>query len=164
MTTAKRNVFLLYVSTDYVFDGKQPPFSEQSAPNPLNEYGRLKRAGEQAVLEANPSALSVIDLTAIHNFIGLFEMDYLNQDRRWGCFSRAADNRQKVSPGSLFERKIKNRKGPFYGFSSRKSRGGGGQLLPRPALTPLKAYFILIENAIKGSFNNRIFRKEHQCF
>lgn len=41
---------LLYISTDYVFDGTQPPYSVDAAPNPLNYYGRSKLAGEAAAL------------------------------------------------------------------------------------------------------------------
>ena len=41
--------FMLYISTDYVFDGKNPPYSIDSEPNPLNFYGKTKLAGEEAV-------------------------------------------------------------------------------------------------------------------
>ncbi|KAI5449248.1 hypothetical protein NCC49_005164 [Naganishia albida] len=41
---------MIYVSTDYVFDGKNPPYKPEDKPNPLNLYGKLKEAGEQAVL------------------------------------------------------------------------------------------------------------------
>ena len=41
---------LLYISTDYVFDGTRPPYAEEAAPHPLNYYGRSKRAGEEAAL------------------------------------------------------------------------------------------------------------------
>ena len=41
---------VLYISTDYVFDGKSPPYNHDAATNPLNEYGRMKRDGENAVL------------------------------------------------------------------------------------------------------------------
>ncbi|WP_308368380.1 MULTISPECIES: SDR family oxidoreductase [unclassified Microbulbifer] len=42
---------LVYISTDYVFDGSAPPYSVDDTPNPVNFYGRSKLAGEQAVLE-----------------------------------------------------------------------------------------------------------------
>ncbi len=41
---------LVHYSTDYVFDGKkETPYLETDHPNPLNAYGRSKRAGEQAI-------------------------------------------------------------------------------------------------------------------
>ncbi|CAG8442825.1 7970_t:CDS:10 [Ambispora gerdemannii] len=53
---AKSNSFFIYLSTDYVFDGKNPPYSVDAAPNPLNFYGETKYKGEVAVLNANPNA------------------------------------------------------------------------------------------------------------
>lgn len=43
--------WLIHYSTDYVFDGtKTVPYGEDEVPNPLNAYGRTKRAGEEAVM------------------------------------------------------------------------------------------------------------------
>jgi S-adenosylmethionine synthetase len=44
---------LIYLSTDYVFDGSNPPYATDAACNPLNFYGQTKRAGEEAVLQAS---------------------------------------------------------------------------------------------------------------
>lgn len=42
---------LLYVSTDYVFDGeKRSPYTENDRPHPINHYGLSKYEGEQAAL------------------------------------------------------------------------------------------------------------------
>lgn len=38
---------LVYLSTDFVFDGAAGPYLETDAPNPLNAYGRAKLAAEQ---------------------------------------------------------------------------------------------------------------------
>jgi len=43
---------LIYISTDYVFDGESDkPYKESSTPNPINIYAKTKLAGEQALLE-----------------------------------------------------------------------------------------------------------------
>ncbi len=46
--------WMVYVSTDYVFDGTAPPYHPEDTPNPLNAYGRSKLAGEGAVLGVDP--------------------------------------------------------------------------------------------------------------
>lgn len=46
----------LYISTDYVFDGRNPPYGEDDAPNPLNVYGRSKLEGERETLRHCPGA------------------------------------------------------------------------------------------------------------
>jgi dTDP-4-dehydrorhamnose reductase len=51
---------LLYLSTDYVFDGtKGSPYREDDDPHPLNQYGLSKLKGEQAVLKRGARALIV---------------------------------------------------------------------------------------------------------
>ncbi|MCS1351122.1 dTDP-4-dehydrorhamnose reductase [Mechercharimyces sp. CAU 1602] len=45
-----KGTLMVYVSTDYVFDGKQTDgYCENDDPSPLNVYGRSKRAGELSV-------------------------------------------------------------------------------------------------------------------
>ena len=51
---------LIYVSTDYVFDGMQTtPYREEDLPHPINVYGESKWAGEIAALAGCPSTLVV---------------------------------------------------------------------------------------------------------
>lgn len=40
---------LVYISTDYVFDGTRPPYAPNAPVNPLNAYGSMKLRGERAV-------------------------------------------------------------------------------------------------------------------
>lgn len=47
---AEKNIFLLHLSTDYIFDGAQPiPYTEENAATPINVYGQSKLLGEQAI-------------------------------------------------------------------------------------------------------------------
>jgi dTDP-4-dehydrorhamnose reductase len=50
---AKANdALLVHISTDYVYDGNaDTPYTEAATPNPLNEYGRTKLAGDEALKE-----------------------------------------------------------------------------------------------------------------
>ncbi len=45
------NSFVVYISTDYVFNGERGLYSETSEPNPVNFYGTSKLKGEHAVEE-----------------------------------------------------------------------------------------------------------------
>ncbi|XP_059153128.1 methionine adenosyltransferase 2 subunit beta-like [Physella acuta] len=46
--------YVLFISTDYVFDGSNAPYKPTDKPNPLNKYGLSKAEGEKVVLESNP--------------------------------------------------------------------------------------------------------------
>lgn len=52
---ARRGAWTLSISTDYVFDGTQPPYREDAAPAPLNAYGRSKLDGERALADTAES-------------------------------------------------------------------------------------------------------------
>ncbi len=48
----ENNCTLIHISTDYVFDGKKNiPYTEIDQPNPINIYGKTKKAGEDQVLK-----------------------------------------------------------------------------------------------------------------
>ena len=53
----QREAFLLYISTDYVFDGKSPPYLTKASTNPINTYGVTKRDGEIAVSKYDKGAV-----------------------------------------------------------------------------------------------------------
>lgn len=40
---------LIHISTDYIFDGKNGPYSEEDKPSPINYYGRSKLASENSI-------------------------------------------------------------------------------------------------------------------
>ncbi|KAK8035630.1 RmlD substrate binding domain-containing protein [Apiospora rasikravindrae] len=55
---AARNIFLIYISTDYVFPGKpgDAPYEADAKPQPTNLYGQTKLDGELATLEEYEAA------------------------------------------------------------------------------------------------------------
>jgi dTDP-4-dehydrorhamnose reductase len=45
----EHDAYLVYVSTDYVFDGEKGTYKEMDDPAPINHYGLTKLKGEEAV-------------------------------------------------------------------------------------------------------------------
>lgn len=45
----KRSIPMVYISSNAVFDGSSPPYSEADRPNPVNEYGELKLECERLI-------------------------------------------------------------------------------------------------------------------
>ncbi|CAG0913551.1 unnamed protein product [Notodromas monacha] len=55
--TKEIHAHLIYISTDYVFDGNSPPYKETDNACPVNKYGLTKLRGEQAIILANPDSV-----------------------------------------------------------------------------------------------------------
>ncbi|KAK6523779.1 hypothetical protein TWF281_001751 [Arthrobotrys megalospora] len=57
--TATRNIVLVYISTDYVFDGTPgaAPYEADAETSPPNFYGETKRDGEDVVIKASDRAV-----------------------------------------------------------------------------------------------------------
>ena len=49
----KHDIFLVHVSTDFIFDGKAGPYNEEAEPNPVSFYGWSKYAAEKAVIHSD---------------------------------------------------------------------------------------------------------------
>jgi len=59
---AEHGIYLVYISTEFVFDGKKPVgelYTETDTPEPINWYGMTKYLGEQRVVESGAQALTV---------------------------------------------------------------------------------------------------------
>lgn len=53
------NIFFVHLSTDYVFDGSNSPYSPTSPHNPIQAYGKSKDEAEKEVLAAYPDSCIV---------------------------------------------------------------------------------------------------------
>ena len=53
----RSNARIVHVSSDYIFDGKTGPYTEEDRPEPLNYYGKTKLAGENALARVGPGVL-----------------------------------------------------------------------------------------------------------
>ncbi len=55
----ERGAKMIQISTDYVFDGNSPPYTEESSPAPINHYGKTKMEAEQWVRDICPESIIV---------------------------------------------------------------------------------------------------------
>jgi len=56
----KHNKYLIYISTDFVFDGtKTTPYTEEDQPNPIEWYGETKYLGEKLIIDQKVNAAIV---------------------------------------------------------------------------------------------------------
>jgi len=56
------SVPLLFISSDYVFEGTAPPYREEDERHPVSEYGRLKMEAEDLVLQRDAGLVLRIPL------------------------------------------------------------------------------------------------------
>ncbi len=58
--TKKHNVFLIHISTDYVYNGKHyKPYTEEDPINPESTYGKTKADGEKELLQHAGNAIII---------------------------------------------------------------------------------------------------------
>jgi len=113
----------IFISTDYVFDGKSGPYKEDDQTNPLNLYGRLKLGAEEWI-RSNLSDYLIVRTTNVYgwdpltqtpNYImGLYRA--LSQGKNfnapsflWGNPTYAADLAE-----AIIELYLKNANGIFH--------------------------------------------------
>lgn len=66
-----KNIKLIHISTDYVFDGtNHKPYLETDAPNPKSVYGKTKLDGELAMQQINPPNSIIIRTSWVYSKFG----------------------------------------------------------------------------------------------
>ncbi|MGN0845972.1 MAG: dTDP-4-dehydrorhamnose reductase family protein [Kiritimatiellia bacterium] len=60
------NRFLVYISSDYVFDGTTPPYRPESAPHAINAYGVSKLDGERVVRAAAERQSAILRVPVLY--------------------------------------------------------------------------------------------------
>ena len=66
-TCTREKIPLVYISTDYVFDGRKGNYMENDRTNPMNVYGRTKLEGERSVKRMAANRWSVIRTSFLYN-------------------------------------------------------------------------------------------------
>lgn len=67
----EKNIKLIHISTDYVFDGTNyKPYSEEDKTNPNGVYGRTKLEGEKVLQEINPKNSIIIRTSWVYSSYG----------------------------------------------------------------------------------------------
>lgn len=74
------NARVIHFSTDYVFDGKNGPYSEEDVPNPISFYGREKLASENALKTSDVN--HTIIRTLVLYGTGKSEVEFCSVDDR----------------------------------------------------------------------------------
>ena len=64
----KNNSFLVHLSTDFIFDGKEGPLKETAEPNPLSFYGMTKLKAEEIILESKVKA-SILRTVLVYGIV-----------------------------------------------------------------------------------------------
>ncbi len=71
MLAKEKNISLIHVSTDYVFDGSHhSPYKESDQTNPQGVYGQTKLDGENALLQINPKNSIIIRTSWVYSEFG----------------------------------------------------------------------------------------------
>lgn len=75
----KYKYHLITFSTDYIYDGKKGPYTEEELPNPLSYYGKSKLAGENAVRIEAEKRSTIIRTNVVYGNSSYQKTDFI----RW---------------------------------------------------------------------------------
>ncbi|TNE36497.1 SDR family oxidoreductase, partial [bacterium] len=91
----KYNFHLITFSTDYIFDGKKGPYTEDDLPNPMNYYGKSKLAGENAVRIEAEKRSTIIRTNVVYGNSSYNKTDFI----RWVINSLKEEKQLNIIDG-----------------------------------------------------------------
>lgn len=94
---SQAGAWMIYISTDYVFDGCLPPYSVNATPKPLSEYGMQKWEGERVTLEKAPKS-AILRIPLIYGQMEYFKesgVTALYEQLREGRMAKADDSQRR---------------------------------------------------------------------
>lgn len=91
---------LVYISTDYVFDGEAAPYAAEAPASPVNEYGRTKLEGEKVTLANCPGTSRQPDISCPCKLCSVaMEIEHYSLSVRYQN-ATAANRTSRTSPGT----------------------------------------------------------------
>jgi len=87
----KNNSHLIHISTDFIFDGKNGPYSEDDEPNPINYYGLSKLKGEELIKE------SQIKFTILRTILVYGLVDNMSKNNIVSWIKNAVENERTIT-------------------------------------------------------------------
>ncbi|MCX7874996.1 MAG: dTDP-4-dehydrorhamnose reductase [Melioribacteraceae bacterium] len=82
---------LIHISTDYIFDGKNGPYTENDLPNPISYYGRTKLASENSI-KASGTRFTIIRTNVLYGPAKYGRADFV----KWVYNSLSNNNQIKI--------------------------------------------------------------------
>ena len=87
----KTNLKIIYISTDYVFDGKKGMYNESNKVNPINYYGKTKLEGEKLIDIKNNiiirTSIYGLNIVKVKNNFSSWIIDELSNNKQISVFT-----------------------------------------------------------------------------
>ncbi|MDY7395507.1 dTDP-4-dehydrorhamnose reductase [Aureibaculum sp. 2210JD6-5] len=91
ISAKKYNSHLIHISTDFIFDGENGPYSEDDEPNPINYYGLSKLKGEKLIKK------SQIKYTILRTILVYGLVDNMSKKNIVSWIKNAVENKQTIT-------------------------------------------------------------------
>ncbi len=87
----KNDSYLMHISTDFIFDGKNGPYKENDTPNPLNYYGFSKLESEK-IIERSGLSYAIIRTILVYGLV-----DNMNKGNLVLWLKESVENEKEVT-------------------------------------------------------------------